>query len=332
MDNRDFALGLGLAFVLGYGMPVIVLIAACVLRRVRSIYEHRWPAIALFAIPVLAAWMFDFSWYWFTWGPEARDTDWHRYAGAAFALALLVAAYPRVRRFAHTGSPGHSFLRLYWQFTIVGAFISLCLIPIWQNIGEESLRLWAYRISLTHPDTSVTVSGSLFGFHYPWWLSAFVLVWFIYKAARISPQHAWLLLALSLAASYLSLLGKRFIPESDPAAASVYAALALYIALPFILNGMMLWVFARYQEAPSVRVVAVVIPMALLLSASERWAFDAMFTWPVVTNVIGGVAFWPAHAFVRLAGDFIGLLPTLALAWLAILWAARRRARESKEA
>ena len=224
----------------------------------RFIATYRWELWLFFGIPVVTG-VLQHA----VWGFGECDTAicwrWLYVIPRAAGPVLLAGSYPFVRR------QGREFLTLLWtlQLVTLSARIAADAVDVVQGVFPVGIEILAVP-TLGGSWTYVTVS---------WVIGVAVLLWFARQASRIGTGYAFLLAALSFAASSFS-VPQEF--QYRPTALGGQAA-AFFLTAKVGVNVLALWAMMRFDAGgPAFRWTIVAALLGAVLWRSF-WAFPALF-------------------------------------------------------
>ncbi len=282
-------------------------------RVVRITRAHRWETFLMLGFPAGTGFLSAMLplalvhitaslslWWWF------HIVEW-------VGIAVLVIAYPYVRRY------GHEFLTILWGFTIATAALAL-LVDLAAAARSPGETFPLPIVLLEFPTDTWAIGDAYFGplVQLSLWdaLRLVAMFWFVRRAARISMSHAFLLLGLSMADSAFSTsLFWAFLHATD----TILVA-TVHLAAQVALNVLMLWALIRHETltASALRTTAavtIVASEAVQLTGVVLWT--AVVAWPIVAGVeAGNLVFSLPGVAVLVVQGAIGLLPVLVLGYL----------------
>ena len=282
-------------------------------RVVRIARAHRWETFLMLGIPAGTGCLVAMLPWALAHIPTSLSLWWWLYIVRWLVMAVLVMAYPFIRRH------GHEFLTILWGFAIAttatGLFVDLAAAA--RSAGTAlPLPVVLFKFPADSWTVGETYFSPIVNFRLGDALRLVVMFWFIRRAARISMAHAFLLLGLSMAdRAFSTSLFWPFLSGTD----TVLVA-AAHLVAQVALNVLMLWALIRHETltASALRATAaatIVASETVGLMGGVLWR--AITAWPIIAGVQpGNIVFSLPGVAEVIARGAIGLLPVLALGYL----------------
>ena len=282
-------------------------------RVVRITRAYRWETFLMLGIPAGSGCLVAMIPWAFTHIPAFPSVWWWNHILRWLLLAVLVVAYPVVRRY------GHEFLRILWEFTIatvaLGIVVGLAAFarspgeafPLPIVLFEFPADTWSVREAYFEPVVWFSLWNAL---------RLVVMFWFVRRAARISVAHAFLLLGLSMADRSFNI--SEFWAVLYATDAILVAA--VHLAAEVTLNVLMLWALIRHETftASALKATAaatIVASQTVGVMGGVLWR--AAIEWPIMAGVhAGNIVFSLPGVAEVVVWRAVELLPVLALAYL----------------
>ncbi len=295
------------------GVVVYLMAGPAEHRVVRIARAHRWETFLMLGIPAGAGCLVAMLPWALVHIPASLSLWWWGHIVRWLVMAVLVMAYPFIRRH------GHEFLTILWGFVIATAATGLVVglataarspgtaFPLPIVLFEFPSDIWAVGETYFPPIVNFRLGDAL---------KLIVMFWFIRRAARISMAHAFLLLGLSMAErAFESSLFWPFLSGTD----TVLVA-AVHLVAQVALNVLMLWALIRHDTltASALKATAaatIVASETVGLMGGVLWR--AITGWPIMAGVeAGNIVFSLPGVAVVVVQSAAGLLPVLALGYL----------------
>ena len=307
-----FWVNLGVSAIL-LAIAVYLMVGPAEHRVVRITRAHRWETFLMLGFPagtgflsamlplVLVHITASLSlWWWF------HIMEW-------LGMAVLVIAYPYVRRY------GHELLTILWGFTIATAALALLLDLATAARSPESAfpdPVVLFRFPADTWTVGEVYLEPIVNFRLWDALKLVVMFWFVRRAARISMAHVFLLLGLSMAdPAFSTSLFWALLYATD----TILVA-AVHLAAQVALNVLMLWALIRHETLTASalkRTAAVTIAASAAVQLAGAVLWRAVIPWPIEAGVeAGNLVFSLPGAAVVVVRGAIGLLPMLVLGYL----------------
>ena len=295
------------------GVVVYLMVGPAEHRMVRIARAHRWETFLMLGIPAGAGCLVAMLPWVFAHIPALPSLWWLFHIMRWLVLAVLVMAYPFIRRH------GHEFLTILWGFTI--ATVALGIVVGLAAFARSPGEVFPLSIVLFRFPSDIWAVGETYFspiVNFSLWdaLRLVVMFWFIRRAARISMVHAFLLLGLSMAdRSFDRALFWAFLYTAD----AILVA-TLHFAAQVALNVLMPWALIRHETltASALRTTAAAtIAASVAVRLMEAVLWRAITAWPIIAGVqAGNIVFSLPGVAEVVARSAVGLLPVLALGYL----------------